>query len=416
MTSRKRRILFVTSHLPFPPVNGGRRREYELLTKIAKNYDVYLCAITEHFDEDYKAAKSMHKYCTNVKVFPAADREQVTEERKLQLGDRIARFCSTSASEYIARVLRHDSIDLIHAEGFYLLQNISTDQLIPILLTEQNIEYKLWQQRSNLATNKAERARHLQQVRLTKDSELGAWMRASLCTVLTDEDRQIIRKMLPDVDVELIPDGFDHNPTLDVEGDAHGRIEVRIRNPSLMCVGNFAYMPNADSVKFLCEEIFPIIKKELPEAQLYLVGNAPSTNIKALGEISGITVTGRVQNLVPYYKNTDLVVCPLRIGGGIKVKILEAIHYGKAIVSTSIGVQGIPTIPNSPIVVADTPECFAKHVVRLLMNHTQRRVLEQNTAEITRMLATWDDAAHALRRCYETLLAEGGNLFHCSPV
>ena len=88
--------------------------------------------------------------------------------------------------------------------------------------------------------------------------------------------------------------------------------------------------------------IFPLIRSVIPKIKLILVGNVSNSEIELLSKVHGVTVTGRVQSLIPYIKAADLFVCPLRIGGGIKTKMLEALYYGKAIVSSSIGVQGLP--------------------------------------------------------------------------
>src|SRR4030095_2520242 len=123
---------------------------------------------------------------------------------------------------------------------------------------------------------------------------------------------------------------------------------------------------------YFCRDIFPLILKDVPKVKLFLVGNAPPSEICSLRSNRHIEVSGRVASLIPFYKNADVVVCPLRIGGGVKVKVLEALGLGKAIVSTSIGAQGLDLSTYRPLAVADEVTDFAQNVIRLIQHPEER--------------------------------------------
>jgi polysaccharide biosynthesis protein PslH len=141
----------------------------------------------------------------------------------------------------------------------------------------------------------------------------------------------------------------------------------------------------------------------VPNVKLFLVGNAPPPEICSLTSNRQIEVSGRVASLIPFYKHADVVVCPLRIGGGVKVKVLEALGFGKAIVSTSIGAQGLDLSTHRAVSVADDMTDFAENVVRLLVNPEERHIQEQEALAYARTLTSWDQVSEAFSRLYEEM-------------
>jgi glycosyltransferase involved in cell wall biosynthesis len=169
-------------------------------------------------------------------------------------------------------------------------------------------------------------------------------------------------------------------------------------------LANFAYAPNVDAAGHLAGEIMPRLRRAVPDVQLWLVGNEPPAEIRALAD-RRVRVTGRVDDVVPYLDAADVVVVPLRIGGGIKVKSIEALRRGKAIVSTTIGAQGMPPASDGAMVIADSAHAFAEGVGRVLGDSRLRARLERCAAVAARELPSWDDAADAVASAYERLAA-----------
>jgi glycosyltransferase involved in cell wall biosynthesis len=409
------KILFLTHHLPYPPTSGGRRREYELLKRISKRFDIHVCAVSKTFDEDCRNAKvlSEHCSCVNVKVFEAVDFKKLPASLLQKYPRQVLQNASNNASEYIASALTLETFDVIHVEGFYLMQHVPMESNIPVLLVEQNIEYLLWKQRAALASKEIHRLDYLRQYELTKIAERRAWLRSSLCAVLTKDDKKHIEKVLPSKNIRIVPDGLDHLTTVGaLQPDATCIQQLSITEPSILFVGNFGYEPNVDAVLYFCQDIFPLIRSVVPEIKLFLVGDSPCPEVQALSDIPGVIVTGRVPSLAPYLKAVDVFVCPLRVGGGIKVKILEALYEGKAIVSTSIGGQGLPCGENSPLYIEDDTARFANQVVYLLQHPEERVRLKKTTAIFVNYLPSWNDATQMLMACYDELI----NNFSDSPA
>jgi glycosyltransferase involved in cell wall biosynthesis len=136
------------------------------------------------------------------------------------------------------------------------------------------------------------------------------------------------------------------------------------------------WMPNEDAILYFAREILPLIRQEIPQIALTVAGRAPSRRLLALALADNrIRVTGRVEDIRPYVAEASLVIVPLRIGGGTRLKIFEAMAMGKAVVSTPIGAEGLPVTHGKDIMIADTPRSFARNVIDLLRRPEQRKSL-----------------------------------------
>jgi glycosyltransferase involved in cell wall biosynthesis len=300
---------------------------------------------------------------------------------------QVERHRSPVAARRVAALLA--DVDLVHLEGFYLAQHLPLEPPVPVVLAEQNVEFALWRQRARANGDVG----CVREAHKTRADELAAWRRADLVVAVTEDDRRAILAEEPTLDICVVPDGADHL--------CRSRRRVKAAPATILFVGNFAYEPNVDAARFLCETIFPLVRREVPHARLQLAGNAPPRDLAA----RGVSFTGRVARLEPYYDRATVVACPLRIGGGIKVKMLEALTRGRAIVSTSIGVQGLEA---APVLVRDDAEEFARALVHLLREAHARTDLEARAAAYAARLPTWEAAAGALAECYEEVLALSG--------
>jgi glycosyltransferase involved in cell wall biosynthesis len=382
------RILFLTCHLPFPPVSGGRLREYELLRRVTKNAEVTLCAVSKTYAEDREAAAELAKSCTRVAVFPA--------EPSPSANATLARYCSPAATAYVSESIASGEVDAVHVEGFYLAHHVSPAERVPLLLVEQNVEYALWRQRGRGARQTGERIRALRTYRVIRQLERAAWRRSSMIGTVTHEDRAAIVDTTRGLDVRVVPDGADHLQAPEANTSPDPR--------TVVMVANYAYSPNDDAARWFCDEIVPRLRRRVPDAKVVLVGNEPSFEIRSRA-CDALVVTGQVPRIEPYLDQAAVVVCPLRIGGGIKVKMLEALSRSKAVVTTSVGTQGFGEAIHDAVAVAETAPEFAAAIARLLEQPAERLRLEAAARAFADKLPTWDDAAGALLDCYSDLAA-----------
>jgi glycosyltransferase involved in cell wall biosynthesis len=345
------------------------------------------------------------KYCASVNLFKAD-----APTNKQQYGiypHQMKKHISEKASSYISFLLKNHSFDIVHIEGYYLLQHVPMQSEPPILLVEHNIEHLLALQRFMIAATQQEKTYIWSEYIKTLKWERLMWKRATVCIALTNEDKITLERLEPNTDIRMIPDGSDHLKKIDISatllsnGFEHSLTSDNC--PSILFVGNFAYEPNIDAALYLSREIFPLILKDVPDTKLFLAGNAPPPEICSLSSKKQIEVTGRVASLIPFYKHANVVVCPLRIGGGVKVKVLEALSFGKAIVSTPVGAQGLDLSSYKALAIADDPTDFAEKVVRLLMQPEERHNQEEEALAYARTLPSWDQVSEAFTRLYEEM-------------
>lgn len=385
------RVLFLTCHLPYPLVSGGRLREHELLRRLP-GVEVHLVAVTKTYGEDAANAPFLEGTCASVTVFPA---EATPPPSRLPA--QVGRHRSAAAAEHVARLLRDGRVDLVHAEGFYLDHLVPRPCPRPKLLVEQNVEFRIWEQRAAVARGRREREAHGREAATTRSAEVAAWRSADRLAAVTEDDRSAMLAVAPGLEVRVVPDGAP------ARSPALPRRPAQVAGPLAVFVANFAYQPNADAAVHLCRDVWPSVLERVPGAGLYLVGNAPPPEVTRLARRArSVTVTGRVPSVEPYLAAADVVACPLRLGGGVKVKVLESLARGKATVTTSVGAQGLAAAA-SALVVADAPAHFAAAVADLLSDPARRAILEARARAVGASLPTWDDAAAALRDCYEEL-------------
>jgi glycosyltransferase involved in cell wall biosynthesis len=175
--------------------------------------------------------------------------------------------------------------------------------------------------------------------------------------------------------------------------------------PRLCFVGSFIHPPNIDAAVRLASEIFPRVRQRIPDAQLDLVGADPPPEVTSLGR-PGITVTGRVASVVPYLDAAAVVVAPVRRGGGMRVKVLEALAAGKALVASPLAIEGLAVQPGAQLLVATTDGEFADAIVRLIEDVPLRVALARRAREWAGANLGWDSAVAAYERVYDQLLGE----------
>lgn len=429
------RILFLTAHLPFPPASGGRRREFELISRLASDFGIYLCSLTEASKIDNEYTEKLASYCECISIFKTGPFPLTNNT--IRYPSLIRRYYSKDGFKGISQLIRSCKFDIIHVEGSYLMQLIPEDCPLPVLLVEHNMEYSICSQRLRLSISEKDKSFHLQERNNTLLWERSFWRRAKKVIVLTLEDKRHIRELEPNIDVTFIPNGIDHFLMID-RIRAQPQCNNDIRSPSvelnmrtiencrsILFVANFAYDPNVDAAMYFCKQILPLILENVPDAKLFIVGNSPSTeifdlaasrsrtdtNIDAMANTNieiisdHIEITGYVDSLQPFYKFAKVVVCPLRIGGGVKVKILEALRAGKAIVTTPIGAQGFG-LNNEALCICDKVSDFADNVVRFLINPNERQRQEERAFRYAKTLPTWDQVKEQYVSCYEDLVSK----------
>ena len=217
----------------------------------------------------------------------------------------------------------------------------------------------------NITKNKKD----LKLARDTKKIELNIYGQADLTLTVTDDDAKILQKDIKNISVKILP-------------NVHAMVQPPsdCDKNSIIFVGGFNHDPNVDAVLYFCEDIFPRIRKVIPEAKFTIVGSNPPPQIRALSN-DFITVTGYVPSTTPYLQKSCVSVAPLRYGAGMKGKIGEAMAHAVPVVTTSVGAEGMGLVNGENIIVADSPESFSNAVIELMLNKTLYKNIQINAID-----------------------------------
>ena len=385
------KVMYLTSHLPYPPISGGRTREYQLTRRISEVVELSIVVVTRTYAHDLSYAGHVESYCHSLKIFPSDHRRSKKESSRSTrtYPIQVLRNRSSAVEAHLGRSLGKSDFDILHVEGYYLMPLLPSQLAVPLLLVQQNVEYELARQRLQLGMCADTGGALRREYNRTRYWERSAWNRATMLAAVTSEDQRHICDVMASKQVALIPNG------VDIWDKSIRRIDTQSWNVNctsqgrrLLFVGNFEYYPNLDAASYLVTEVLPRVWDRIPDTRLVLAGNDPGNKLRRLCNQKGVDCTGRVSRLESYYNLADLVVCPLRIGGGVKVKILEAIAAGLPIVSSRIGVQGLPPGFESSIIVEDDPDRFAATVVDLLYDPQKRTAMRKAASRYVETLPT----------------------------
>ncbi len=314
------------------------------------------------------------------------------------VGPLTRRHAAPAARDYLAYRLQRP-VMVVHVEGHYLLGLVPERVRRAVLLVEHNVESALFEQRAAQCTEPAERAKLLRQGARTRRDELTAWRRVRIIGAVTDEDADTIRTAVPDADVRYLPNGADHL------GTGAGTLDPARRDSArLLFVADLGYEPNLHAARMLLFDIFPGVLRRCPAATLAIVGSdPPEWLVYAARHEPRVTVTGWVPDVAPWLDAAHVVVCPLTVGGGVKVKVLEALARGCAVVATPIALQGLRYLPPGAVVECADAPALADACARLLVCPLERDRQRVRAAQVARYLPSWDLAADIVASTWSEL-------------
>ncbi len=389
-------------HISYPPISGGHVREYNLIKRLARRHEIILVCLTKN---EYKEESIRHleQFCSRVFFFPTHPIS--SKKLRLQLAFFSSKpwslnvYVSEAVQEVLLSILQNEPIDLIHIQCYYLALNIPLKVDIPLLILEDNIEFLYSWRRFQVATHTVEKIMHFLNYVKEKHWEIRIWRNASACAFTSKPDKKIAEKYLPTGAAAVIPNAVDTTYYVNTSGEE--------ALPSLAYLGNFGYLPNVDAILYFCQQIFPIILQTMA-VKLYIIGEGPPEPVRVLAQHPNIIVTGHLSDTRPYLSRAWVFVCPLRIGGGTKIKMLEAMAMKKAIVSTSVGCEGLDLVPGEHVLLADNSQQFAKFIEILLKDKNLREKLGENARMLVEKKFDWDRSTDILETIYEQILKKTG--------
>ncbi|MBK0386396.1 glycosyltransferase [Streptomyces sp. RB110-2] len=360
-------------------------REYQLLRRLADRADVLLRVATQFLDTDAAGAEHMAGLGIDVAVYPTAG------EPAPGVPARVWRQRSPGLRADVETMLRSGVIDLVHVEGYYMTQHLPPQRTVPLVLTEENVEYLLDRRWQEVHGPEPTGARWQD----TQALERNAWHGATVCTAVSADDANHMAEASPGLDVRLTPNGADHlGPVL---AERRPRTVPDDERPTVGFIGNYSYPPSRDAAHELLDQVWPRVHALVPRARLLLAGAALTPALRrSAEEQAGVELLGEVPDVATVLDRVDVFAAPLRVGGGVKVKVLEAAVRGCPIVTTPVGAQGLDEDLRAAMTVTDNHEEAAESMAALLDDSAHRARVSKELLLAAAALPTWDAAADRL--------------------
>jgi glycosyltransferase involved in cell wall biosynthesis len=378
----KKKFLWLLPYFPYPPLSGGNVRVFNLIKYLSRHYDIHLLSYHDYIEDSYVSA--LEKYCKKV----------IAVERKLYEGELPLIFQHYYTPEMIKELdsVLKDKFDFIQIDFLtmaYYVKMLKEKTDAPVFFTEHDV--------SSFDFDKCFHNRHLpdkpryfEWIRMLKVMDEIYPLFDCILTV-SSNDAEILNKRFPGFNIRPAPTGTDCSFYEYRNGG--GAVE------NLVYVGHYIHYPNLDSVKYFLDDIFPLVLKRYPDMRFHVVGSG-GEKVKDIAA-HNVEVTGTVPDIRKYLYMDGVFVAPIRLGIGIRGKILEAMAGGMPVVSTSLGAAGIGAKDAEHLLVADTPERFAGQIERLAQDKELRNTLTRNARKFVVENYNWTKTADNLIEIYE---------------
>lgn len=381
------KLLFLCQTLPFPPDGGVHIRTYNVMRLLARHFDITaLCFVRKATRPDWEAVQ---RSLNGLRELGAAEAFPIPQEgnrwrllldhiRSVVTG-RVYTYYSYESTQFRRRltdILREHAFDLVHVDSLDLSTYLPELEGLPVICTHHNVESDLLARRGRAETSILKGAYLQLQAHLMRREERRWCDRVTLNAAVSETDAHRLREIVPGARVCVVPNGVDTG--------FFAPAPTPRRKHSLVFVGGYSWYPNRDAMQYFANEILPLIQHRHPQITLTWVGRAPAAPTGIANK--GIELTGYVDDVRPYVQESICYIAPLRVGGGTRLKILDAWAMGKAVVTTSIACEGLDAKHGHNVLIADTPTEFAKAVNQVLSDSALRSSLEHQgrlTAEAT---------------------------------
>jgi sugar transferase (PEP-CTERM/EpsH1 system associated) len=372
-------VLFLSHRLPFPPDRGDRIRSFHMIRHLARHHRVSVAAVA---DEPVapEHVRALEEFCESVDVGHISGlRRYAAAARHLPTAMplTVPMFACPSLQARIDERIRRGTFDLvfIYCSGMapYVLHHD-----LPKVVDFIDADSQKWLDYAR-ASRSLLAPIYWREGWLLRRFERRVATACQHAFVSSERDAEVLRAIAPGARLTVLPNGVSIPAPAPAPG---GR--------RLVFTGVMNYRPNVDAMTYFAREIFPLIRRRVPDAELCIVGQSPTREILDLVRTPGITVTGRVDDVLPYLRSAAAFVAPLRIARGIQNKVLEAMAARVPVVASRAALGGIRVMAGREVLVGDTPELFAAHTVSLLLDAGRRHALREAAGAFVEAHHRWD--------------------------
>ncbi len=395
------KILWFSPRFLHPTNTGGQIRTLGILRELHARHEIHYVGFEDPSSPE--GLERSREYCT--RAYPTRHRApakgsigflaQAAGSLFWKMPLAIGRFYSPEAAALLARILREQTFDRVVCD--FLVPSPHFPNLEGCILFQHNVETAIWQRYEQNAADPFRRLYFRLQARRMQKYEGGVCRRVAHVLAVSERDACTMRDLFGITNISVVPTG--------VDVDFFACPEAQPRAADLIFAGSMDWPPNVDGVLDFVRNVLPLIRAGHPACSLLIAGRNPPREILALCERdSHIRVTGTVPDIRPHLWGAAVSIVPLRIGGGTRLKIYEAMAAGIPVVASSIGAEGLDVIDGENIAIADSPHEFSRRCLELLHDAEARRRLAEAGTRLVRTRFSWEQAA----RRFEQILARTG--------
>jgi glycosyltransferase involved in cell wall biosynthesis len=374
------RILWVKANKLLPLHSGGDIRSYHLARYLAMRHDLtFLSYYGEEPDTNYERELAEHLpgascICTGKRQTKSARVVDFVKRLPGAIPYAVSRFQNHRVQDVLQSWFDQRRCDVAVCDFLDAAVNFPAKLSLPCILFQHNVESEIWRRHAETESNPAKKVVYGLEFRKILAYEKAAVQRFDHVIAVSEHDRNLMAAWIDPQRISVVPTGVDLQ---EYKPEASG-CEPK---PIVMFVGAMDWEPNIDAVEYFCAEIWPAVLAVMPEAKFRIVGRNPDHRVQSLANAS-VEITGRVPAVIDHLREAAVVVVPLRIGGGTRLKIYEAMAAGKAVVSTTVGAEGLDVHPSHDIMVADASAEFGESIIKLLRDRELRKRYEGAAAEL----------------------------------
>lgn len=390
----------LTPYLPYPPSEGGQVRSYNLIKLLSKSHEITLvCFSRQHNTSDQIA--HLEQYCKRVFVIERG--KTWTAKNVIRTGFSpypflVSIYNSPGTKKILTQALSSDRFDLIHAEMSYTLPYLP-DHDLPVILVEQTIMSRIFEHQIGMEPKLWFRPLMWIDIQKMKYWEKYYWQRASRVVTVSDEDARVVEGIVSGIRVDVVPNG--------VGADFAGLAKKYHYNHTMYYMGNYKWIQNWEAVEYLAHEVFPLVKKKIPDAKLVIAGQFPTAEVKSLAntdinvlEFKDDDADGLVRSLL----NAGIFVAPMYAPGGTRLKILASMAAMMPVVTTSIGSEGYGAVNGESILIGNNSREIADQVVKVLNDRKLYEKIASSARKLVDTRFTWEPIAQKLENIYEEVV------------
>ena len=400
------RLLMLMPRAPFPADHGTALRNFYLMKWLGAQHDVTVLA---YGDPDSRNAKeALEAHARDVHLVPFSHRSFAQRLVGLVTSpepDLAKRLWSYPFVDRLRCLLAEQSFDIVQIEGlemFSLWASVSSRRQGAgpiIVLDEHNAEYALQESARAISRQQGHWVGALYssiQTQRLAGYERDACRSAHGVVTVSRDDAAALTALCPTISPTILPNGVDTALFHRQRSETDGR--------TVFFIGKMDYRPNVDAVEWFCHTAWPLVRQARPDARFRIVGRDPTARVVSLGQVPGVEVVGEVPDERPEFEQADVLVVPMRMGSGVRLKVLQSMAMGVPLVSTSLGMAGIPAQPGREYLLADSVTDFARSVLRVLSDSALRTTLRQSARELVCQDFDWQVIVPRLESFYATLV------------